>query len=130
LLLHCSIFTAGLRFRRSAHTVSRPRLRPGPLLCVHNLVFGVAAARGAIGLGARGNRRLLARSRIRISEHLRHQLARGIRRSLLDGARLTDQLPAIGILLGMGVVMIPLSILVFSWAENRAKRLGLLKRSG
>lgn len=54
----------------------------------------------------------------------------GIRRSLLDGARLTDQLPTIGILLGMGVVMIPLSILVFGWAENRAKRLGLLKRSG
>jgi ABC-type multidrug transport system permease subunit len=54
----------------------------------------------------------------------------GIRRSLLDGARLTDQLPTIGILLGMGVVMIPLSILVFGWAESRAKRLGLLKRSG
>jgi ABC-2 type transport system permease protein len=54
----------------------------------------------------------------------------GIRRSLLDGARLPDQLATIGILLGMGAVMIPLSILVFSWAENRAKRLGLLKRSG
>jgi ABC-2 type transport system permease protein len=54
----------------------------------------------------------------------------GIRRSLLDGAGFTDQLPTIGILVGMGVVMIPLSILVFGWAENRAKRLGLLKRSG
>jgi hypothetical protein len=30
----------------------------------------------------------------------------------------------------MGAVMIPASILVFGWAENRAKRLGLLKRSG
>mgnify|MGYP003297227053 CR=1 FL=1 len=36
----------------------------------------------------------------------------------------------IGILLAMGVVMIPLSIWIFSWAENRDKRLGLLKRSG
>jgi ABC-2 type transport system permease protein len=34
------------------------------------------------------------------------------------------------VLLSMGAVMIPVSILVFGWAENRAKRLGLLKRSG
>jgi len=54
----------------------------------------------------------------------------GIRRSLLEGVGLQAQLPTIGILLGMGVVMIPVSILVFGWAENRAKRLGLLKRSG
>jgi ABC-2 type transport system permease protein len=54
----------------------------------------------------------------------------GIRSSLLDGAGLQSQLPVIGILLGMGAVMIPASLWVFSWAENRAKRLGLLKRSG
>ena len=54
----------------------------------------------------------------------------GIRSSLLDGAGMKEQLPTIGILLGMGVVLIPASILVFAWAENRAKRLGLLKRSG
>jgi hypothetical protein len=54
----------------------------------------------------------------------------GIRRSLLDGVGVGDQLPTIGILLGMGVVLIPASIAVFAWAENRAKRLGLLKRSG
>ena len=54
----------------------------------------------------------------------------GIRSSLLDGVGLRDQLSTIGILLGMGAAMIPLSILAFSWAENRAKRLGLLKRSG
>jgi ABC-2 type transport system permease protein len=54
----------------------------------------------------------------------------GIRSSLLDGAGLQAQLPTIGILLGMGAVMIPASLWVFSWAENRAKRLGLLKRSG
>src|SRR6202022_4409523 len=49
----------------------------------------------------------------------------GMRRSLLDGDRVTDQLPTIGILLAMGAVMIPASIWIFSWAENRAKRLGL-----
>jgi ABC-2 type transport system permease protein len=54
----------------------------------------------------------------------------GIRNSLLEGTGLRDQLPNIGILLGMGAAMIPLSILAFGWAENRAKRLGLLKRSG
>jgi hypothetical protein len=30
----------------------------------------------------------------------------------------------------MGALLIPLSVAVFTWAENRAKRLGLLKRSG
>jgi ABC-2 type transport system permease protein len=54
----------------------------------------------------------------------------GIRHSLLDGAGVTSELGTIAILLGMGVALIPASILVFSWAENRAKRLGLLKRSG
>ena len=34
------------------------------------------------------------------------------------------------ILLAMGALMIPTSVWVFSWAERRAKRLGLLKRSG
>ena len=54
----------------------------------------------------------------------------GIRHSLLDGAGIGAELPTIAILLGMGAVMIPASIFVFAWAENRAKRLGLLKRSG
>ena len=54
----------------------------------------------------------------------------GIRHSLLDGAGVTSEVGTIAILLGMGVALIPASILVFSWAENRAKRLGLLKRSG
>jgi ABC-2 type transport system permease protein len=54
----------------------------------------------------------------------------GIRSSLLDGAGVRAQLPTIGILLFMGALMIPLSLWVFSWAEKRAKRLGLLKRSG
>jgi ABC-2 type transport system permease protein len=54
----------------------------------------------------------------------------GIRSSLLDGAGIQAQLPIIAILLAMGALMIPASLWVFSWAENRAKRLGLLKRSG
>jgi ABC-2 type transport system permease protein len=54
----------------------------------------------------------------------------GIRQSLLVGSSVRDQLPTIGILLAMGAVMIPASIWVFGWAEKRAKRLGLLKRSG
>ncbi len=54
----------------------------------------------------------------------------GIRRSLLDGATVGELAPTIGILLAIGAVLIPASILVFGWAENRAKRLGLLKRSG
>ncbi len=54
----------------------------------------------------------------------------GIRQSLLSGATLTQDLTDIGVLLAMGLVMIPAAIWVFSWAERRAKRLGLLKRSG
>lgn len=54
----------------------------------------------------------------------------GMRSSLLDGVGLAGQLPVIAILVGMGAVLIPVSILVFGWAEKRAKRLGLLKRSG
>ena len=54
----------------------------------------------------------------------------GMRASLLDGSSLRAQLPTIGILLAMGLVMIPASVALFSWSEKRAKRLGLLKRSG
>jgi len=54
----------------------------------------------------------------------------GIRDSLLDGATLSAELPNIAVLVAMGIVMIPGAIWVFSGAEKRAKRLGLLKRSG
>ena len=54
----------------------------------------------------------------------------GIRRALLSGASIRDELPAILVLLVMGSAMIPAAVWVFSWAERRAKRLGLLKRSG
>ena len=54
----------------------------------------------------------------------------GMRRSLLDGASVLDQVPTVLILLAMGAAMIPAAVGVFSWSERRAKRLGLLKRSG
>ena len=54
----------------------------------------------------------------------------GMRRSLLDGAGVRDQAGAVAILLVMGAVLIPGAIVVFAWAERRAKHLGLLKRSG
>ena len=54
----------------------------------------------------------------------------GMRDALLNGASVRAELSTIGILVGMGFVMIPGAVLVFSWAEKRAKRLGLLKRSG
>ena len=54
----------------------------------------------------------------------------GMRSSLLEGAGVSDELPTVAILLAMGAVLIPVGFLVFAWAERRAKRLGLLKRSG
>jgi ABC-2 type transport system permease protein len=54
----------------------------------------------------------------------------GMRQSLLEGAGVGDQLPTAALLVAMGAVLIPMGVIVFSWAERRAKRLGLLKRSG
>jgi ABC-2 type transport system permease protein len=54
----------------------------------------------------------------------------GIRDCLLQGRHLVDVLPTIGLELLMGLVLIPGGLAVFGWAERRAKRLGLLKRSG
>ncbi|HLQ62893.1 MAG TPA: ABC transporter permease [Candidatus Acidoferrales bacterium] len=54
----------------------------------------------------------------------------GIRGALLGGLHLHDLLPTIGLLLLMGALLIPLGLQVFALAERRAKRLGLLKRSG
>jgi ABC-2 type transport system permease protein len=54
----------------------------------------------------------------------------GIRSALLDHAGIGALLGTIGLLLAMGVVLIPGGVLVFAKAERRAKRLGLLKRSG
>jgi ABC-2 type transport system permease protein len=54
----------------------------------------------------------------------------GIRAALLDHASVGSLLPTIGLLLGMGVVLIAAGFWAFAWAERRAKRLGLLKRTG
>jgi ABC-2 type transport system permease protein len=54
----------------------------------------------------------------------------GIRDSLLTRRHLADQGGTVLLLLIMGCVLVPLALMAFAWAERRAKRLGLLKRSG
>jgi ABC-2 type transport system permease protein len=54
----------------------------------------------------------------------------GIREALLRGAGVAAEVPTIGVLLLMGALLIPAAVGTFSLAERRAKRLGLLKRSG
>src|ERR1700680_580052 len=54
----------------------------------------------------------------------------GIRSALLDHAGVGALIGTLGLLLAMGAVLIPGGVLVFAKAERRAKRLGLLKRSG
>ena len=53
-----------------------------------------------------------------------------IRRSLLENAHVTDLLAPLAMLLATGVVLIPVALKIFAAAERRAKRQGLLKRSG
>jgi ABC-2 type transport system permease protein len=54
----------------------------------------------------------------------------GFRRSLLQGQSTGQLAPELGLLLAMVALLVPASLLVFGRAERRAKRLGLLKRSG
>jgi len=54
----------------------------------------------------------------------------GIRSALLDRAGIGSLVGTVLVLLVMGAVLIPAGVWVFSRAELRAKRLGLLKRSG
>jgi ABC-2 type transport system permease protein len=54
----------------------------------------------------------------------------GIRATLIDGRGLAAVAPDLAVLVLMGAVLLPLGLLTFGWAERRAKRLGLLKRSG
>ena len=54
----------------------------------------------------------------------------GVRQSLLRGISVGQALPDVLVLLLMGVVLVPASVWAFGRAETRAKRLGLLKRSG
>jgi ABC-2 type transport system permease protein len=53
-----------------------------------------------------------------------------IRASLLQGRGIGDQIGPMALLLAMGLLLIPTGLWVFSLAEKRAKRLGLLKRNG
>jgi len=54
----------------------------------------------------------------------------GVRDALLHGQSLAGSLPDIGVLLLMGAILVPSAVWCFGRAEVRAKRLGLLKRSG
>ena len=54
----------------------------------------------------------------------------GMREALLQNKGIVETLPSIALLLGMGAVLIPAGLWIFGLAERRAKRLGLLKRSG
>jgi ABC-2 type transport system permease protein len=54
----------------------------------------------------------------------------GIRGALIEGRGLGAVAPDLLALVAMGVLLLPLGLLTFGWAERRAKRLGLLKRSG
>lgn len=55
---------------------------------------------------------------------------RAMRAALLEGASLGELLPAIILLLGLGIVLIPLGMVIFRQAEFYAKKTGKLKRSG
>ena len=54
----------------------------------------------------------------------------GIRQAVLQGRGPLELAPTLASLLAMGIVLIPAGLWCFSKAERRAKRLGLLKRSG
>jgi len=53
-----------------------------------------------------------------------------VRRSLLQDQGVAQLAPELGLLLGMGLLLVPAGLLTFGWAERRSKRLGLLKRRG
>lgn len=54
----------------------------------------------------------------------------GMRQSLVFGKGLDAVAGDILLLVLLGFVLVPVGLLVFALAERRAKRLGLLKRSG
>ncbi len=54
----------------------------------------------------------------------------GVRDALINHSSVVDELPTIGVLLAMGVVLIAGGLAAFDAAERRAKRMGLLKRNG
>jgi ABC-2 type transport system permease protein len=57
-------------------------------------------------------------------------LLRSVRRALVDGAGLTQVAGDLAIMVAFAVVLIPLSIVVFTAAERWAKKTGRLKRHG
>jgi ABC-2 type transport system permease protein len=54
----------------------------------------------------------------------------GIRDAMIDGSSVADVAPTLGILALFGIVLVPVSVIVFAWAERYAKRTGKLKRQG
>ena len=54
----------------------------------------------------------------------------GMRQSLLHDRQVLQLAPELGLLVAMGLLLIPAGLAAFAGAERRAKRLGLLKRSG
>ena len=54
----------------------------------------------------------------------------GLRGALLGGAGVGELAGTIGLLVGIGAILITAGFAAFGRAEARAKRLGLLKRSG
>jgi ABC-2 type transport system permease protein len=54
----------------------------------------------------------------------------GMRKALLSKEGISGLFPELAALLLMGLIAVPLGFLVFSWAERRAKRIGMLSRSG
>mgnify|MGYP000723863359 CR=1 FL=1 len=54
----------------------------------------------------------------------------GMRKALLSKEGISGLFPELAILLLMGLIAVPLGFIVFSWAERRAKRIGMLSRSG
>jgi ABC-2 type transport system permease protein len=53
-----------------------------------------------------------------------------VRQALLDNASIASCLPTLGLLLVSGAALVGAAFFGFAWAERRAKRLGLLKRTG
>jgi ABC-2 type transport system permease protein len=55
---------------------------------------------------------------------------RALRGALLEGRTLADLWPTVLLLLGIGIVLIPIGMFAFSLAETYAKKTGKLKRNG
>jgi ABC-2 type transport system permease protein len=54
----------------------------------------------------------------------------GIRSAMMDGDGVVDLAGTLGALAAFGVVLVPLSVATFTWAESYAKKTGKLKRQG